>query len=125
VDIMFDTVPTVINLVRNNQVVPIAIAADARHPLFPNTPTLKELGLPQITMDFWVGVVAKKGTPEPIVRRLHAAFEKVMNDPKVFRHFAEGGYARLSMPPQRFNELIKSELEKYGPIVRDTGARIE
>ena len=124
VDIMFDTVPTVINLVRNKQVVPIAIAAEARHPLFPNTPTLRELGLPQITMDFWVGVVAKKGTPDPIIRRLHAAFEKVMNDPKVFKHFSDGGYTRLSMPPERFDQLIKSELEKYGPIVKDTGATI-
>ena len=124
VDMLFDTVPTVINLVKNDQVHPLAIAANARHPLFPQVPTLKELGLPQITMDFWVGVAAKRGTPPTVVQRLHAAFEKVMSDPAVFKRFQDSGYTRLSMTPQAFDAMIKSELDKYGPIVKETGATI-
>jgi tripartite-type tricarboxylate transporter receptor subunit TctC len=125
VDMMFDAVPTVIGLTKGGQVLPLAIAAEARHPLYPAVPTLKELGLPQITMDFWVGVVTKKGTPAPVVQRLHAAFEKVLNNPAVFKQFQERGYTRMSLSPEQFNQLIKSELEKYRPIVKESGATIE
>ncbi len=125
VDVMFDAVPSVIGLSKGGQVRAIAIASDQRHPLYPEVPTLKEAGLPQISMDFWVGVVTRKGTPEPVIRKLHQAFEKVMSDPAVLGQFESRGYTRLSMTPVQFNGLIRSELAKYGPIVRETGATID
>jgi tripartite-type tricarboxylate transporter receptor subunit TctC len=125
VDLAFDAVPTVLGMVKNAQVKPLAIAADKRHPMFPDVPTLKEAGLPQITMDYWMGVVVKKGTAAPIVERLHAAFEKAFADPAVMHQFASLGYARLAMTPARFDELVRTELEKYRPIVRESGASID
>ncbi|GAA0533435.1 MULTISPECIES: tripartite tricarboxylate transporter substrate binding protein [Pigmentiphaga] len=125
VDLMFDAVPTVVGLVRNGQVRPLAIAAEHRHPLFPETPTLRELGMPQISMDFWVGVVARKGTPAAVVDRLHAAFQKALDTPAIARMLQDRGYTRLTMSPREFDGLIRSELEKYGPIVKATGATID
>lgn len=124
VDIMFDAVPTVVGLVQNAQARPLAIAADVRHPLFPEIPTLQELGMPQISMDFWAGVVAKKGTPDLIVKQLHSAFQKALNDPAISELLQSRGYTKLMMSPLDFNRFIESEVERYEPIVRATGATI-
>lgn len=125
IDAVFDAVPGVLPLVATGQVKALAIASESRHPLLPDLPTLQELGLPRISMDYWMGVVTRSGTPPKAIETLHAAFEKALRDPGVLAQFSRMGYARLALPPQQFDELIRTELEKYRPIVRETGASVD
>ncbi|MBS0425707.1 MAG: tripartite tricarboxylate transporter substrate binding protein [Proteobacteria bacterium] len=125
IDVAFDALPGVLPLAAAGQVRPLAIAADKRDPLFPDVPTLHEVGLPRISMDYWMGVVVKAGTPPKLVERLHAAFEKALADPAVLAQFSRMGYTRLALSPRQFDELIRSDLDKYRPIVRETGATVD
>ncbi len=110
---------------KSGKVTALAVAAPQRSPFLPNVPTTAELGQPKMVMDLWIGVVACKGTPDTIIQRLHAAFENAMSDPAVWKKFSEFGYNRLSMTPEEFNRFIKAEIDKYCPIVVDSGAVVD
>jgi tripartite-type tricarboxylate transporter receptor subunit TctC len=125
VDLLFDGVPGVLNQTKSGKVTALAVAAPQRSPLLPNVPTTAELGQPKMVMDLWVGVVARKGTPDTIIQRLHAAFEKAMSSPAVWKKFSEFGYNRLSMTPEEFNRFIRAEIDKYRPIIVDSGAVVD
>ncbi|MFW7344491.1 MAG: Bug family tripartite tricarboxylate transporter substrate binding protein [Pigmentiphaga sp.] len=125
VDINFDAVPTVLNLYRASKVVPLGIAADKRSPFFPDVPTMAELGQPGVVMDIWVGVEVKRGTPPAVVAKLANAFNKAMDDPGVLSKFTELGYDRFHMSREDFGQFIKTEIDRYRPIIIESGASVE
>jgi tripartite-type tricarboxylate transporter receptor subunit TctC len=125
VDINFDAVPTVLNQFKLNKVVPLGIASDKRSPYFPGVPTMAELGQPNVVMDIWVGVVTKRGTPPAVLSKLSAAFNKAMDDPEVLRKFTELGWDRFSMPREAFGQFIASEIDRFRPIILDSGAQVQ
>ncbi len=125
VDIMFDGVPNVLTLARSGRVKPIALAASQRSPYFPDTPTMAELGKPNIAMDLAVGVVVKKGTPDAIVKKVHDAFVAAIDDPATLKKFTDLGYSRSAMTPTEYGRYISSEMERLRPVVIDSGATVE
>ncbi|MBS0425712.1 MAG: tripartite tricarboxylate transporter substrate binding protein [Proteobacteria bacterium] len=125
VDLLFDGVSGVLELARSGRAVPLAVANPKRSEYFPNVPTTAELGYPDMVMDLWIGVAVKKGTPQPIIDRLHAAFEKAMAKPEAAKRFADLGYTRNPMTPAQFDQFIKSELDRYRPVIADTGVVVD
>lgn len=125
IDILFDAVPGMLNMVRNNKGVPLAVAATQRNEFLPNVPTTTELGMPNLKMDMWIGVSVKKGTPPAIVNRLHDAFEKVLAQPAVWKRFSDFGFSRASMSSAQFNTFIESEMTRYRHIISETGVTVD
>ncbi|MEP6720062.1 MAG: tripartite tricarboxylate transporter substrate binding protein [Variovorax sp.] len=125
IDLLFDGVPGVLNMVRGNRGVPLAVAAPQRSEFLPQVPTTTELGLPQLQMDLWIGAAVKNGTPAAIVNRLHAAFEKAIGDRDIWKKLADFGYSKASMTPAEFDAFIKSEIERYRPAIVESGATVE
>lgn len=125
IELLFDGVPGVLNMVRGNKGVPLAVAAAQRSEFLPNVPTTTELGYPAMQMDLWIAAVAKKGTPPAIINRLHAAFEKAMTNPETWKRFADQGFSRTAMTPAQVNAFIKSEVERYRPTIIETGVVVD
>ena len=125
VDITFDAVPGVLALARSGKITPLGLAASKRSSFFPDTPTMAEHGQSDMEMDFWVAVVAKKGTPTEIIQRLHAAFESALTEPATLKKFTDQGYSRFVMSPGELNAYIASEVEKYRPIIIASGAKVD
>ncbi len=125
IDILFDGVPGTLNMMRGNKAVPIAVASAHRNEFLPQVPTTVELGYPDMQMDLWIGVAVKKGTQPAIVNRLNAAFEKVMSNPETWKKFSDFGYSRTPMTPAQFNGFIKSEIDRYRPIILETGVVVD
>ena len=125
IDMLFDGVPGTLNMMRDNKAVPLAVAAVQRSEHLPQVPTTAEIGYPAMAMDLWIGVAAKKGTPAPVIARLHAAFEKAMSKPELWKKFAEFGYSRKSMTSAQFNAFIQSEIDRYRPVILDTGVTLD
>lgn len=125
IDLLFDGVPGTLNLARSNKAAPLAVAASRRSEFLPNVPTTSELGYPAMQMDLWIGAAVKKGTAPAIVNRLNAAFEKVMTNPEMWKKFADFGYSRSPMSPAQFDVFIKSEVDRYRPIIQETGAAVD
>jgi len=125
IDLLFDAVPGALNMMRTGKVVPLAIADTERNSHLPNVPTTAEIGLPNLVMDFWIGAAVKKGTPRPIVNRLHEALEKAVANPENWKKFSDLGYTRVSMSPEKFDGFVRAESEKMKPVIVDTGVVVD
>ena len=125
VDFMFDPVITTAPLVAGKKLKPLAIAADKRSPQMPDVPTLAELGVPGVNAGVWFGAVVKTGTAAAAVERLNDAIHQAMKDPEVVKRFADQGMQAFPSSPAQFGSFMQSELTKWGPLVKASGASIE
>lgn len=100
----------------------LAALGDKRDPEVPDVPTVAEAGMPWFTVNTWYGVLAPAGTQGPVINRLNAAFVKILNDPATRKLLAARGADPLTSTPDEFARFIKSETERWGKVVRASGA---
>ena len=92
----------------------------------PELPTLQEQGLKGFECYTWNAILAPAGTPQPIVDRLSEAINKALADPAVFNRLQEAGIDPTpGSTPLRAAEFIRSELAKWAPIIKASGAQID
>jgi tripartite-type tricarboxylate transporter receptor subunit TctC len=100
----------------------LAALGDKRDAAVPEVPTVAEAGMPCFKVDTWYGVLAPAGTPRDIVNRLNGAFVKLLNDPATRKLLAARGTDPLTSTPEEFAQFIRSETERWGRVVRASGA---
>ena len=122
---LFATLPTVLPQVQANRLRPIAVLGSKRSPTLPNIPTLAESGVRGFEVNNWTGILAPAGTPAAIVSRLNAEANRVMQLPEVQARLPKEGLRHVAMTPQQFADFVKSEKDKWGPIVKATGAKAD
>jgi tripartite-type tricarboxylate transporter receptor subunit TctC len=103
----------------------IGVASSRRSPVLPYLPTLSEAGLSGFAADNWFGVMAPAGTPEPVVARLNAEIVKALESPEVKEIVARQGGELMGSTPREMAAQILGDREKWGKVVRESGARIE
>ncbi|MBR0643855.1 Bug family tripartite tricarboxylate transporter substrate binding protein [Plastoroseomonas hellenica] len=118
ISLSFTTIASARPMVEGGQLRPIAIAAAARSPALPDMPTFAELGLPQVEVPLWLGVMAPRGTPAAIIDRLNALFLEAMADPGVQRSMAAAGATVAAEGPARFSELLEADFPRWGEVIR-------
>jgi len=125
VELLFDPVSTAWPMITAGKVKALGVAASRRSPALPNVPTMAEAGVPGVEGSVWWGLVVKAGTPPAAVARLNAEIRKALASPDVAKRFADLGLETLPMTPQRFGDFMKSEVARWSPIVKATGATVE
>jgi tripartite-type tricarboxylate transporter receptor subunit TctC len=120
VQLLFDAVA--IPAIREGRLVALATNAETRNPLLPDVPTLRELGLQRAETVAWFGIAAPAGLPAPILTRLVAALEKVMQMPEVAQQMAPMGLVPSFEAGEAFANRIRTDRARYGKAVRQTGA---
>jgi tripartite-type tricarboxylate transporter receptor subunit TctC len=125
VDLLFDPVSTAWPMITSGKVKALGVAAPRRSPALPQVPTLAEAGVPGVEGSVWWGVVVKAGTPPAVVDRLNAEITKALAHPDVTKRFAELGLEPLPMAPARFGEFLKTEVARWAPIVKSSGASVD
>jgi tripartite-type tricarboxylate transporter receptor subunit TctC len=123
VDIMFDNVNAVQQFILNKQLKPIAVTSAKRLPELPNVPTMAESGFPGFQAVAWGGVIAPKGTPQPIIQRMNAAIAETLKSPEIVKANAAMSLNPLASTPQEFQAFINKESVKWGEMVRVSGAK--
>jgi tripartite-type tricarboxylate transporter receptor subunit TctC len=121
----FATIGTVINHIRNNRLRPIALGSTTPSKALPGVPTIAESGVPGYEMSPWIGVFAPAGTPRAIIDRLNGEINKALAIPDIIKRLENQALDPTPATVDRFNEVIKSDYEKYGKLVKLTGAKIE
>jgi len=126
VQFTFENPAVALPLVQGGVARALAVTSEARHPQAPDVPTMVEAGLPDLQTITWTALFAPKGTPQPIVARVGAAVDQAMQDPAVSRRLAEIG-ADLPPPgeprsPRALAALVNSEVAKWVPLIRASGA---
>ncbi|QHI97420.1 tripartite tricarboxylate transporter substrate binding protein [Xylophilus rhododendri] len=97
----------------------LAVTGPQRSPLLPDVPTMAEAGVPQAEMVTWGGVVGPKGLPAEVVRKLNAAIDAVLSDPRVVKRYGELGSDPTPQSPAQFAELIQSDSTKWGAVIKN------
>ena len=103
----------------------LAVTTAARFPLLPDLPTIAESGYPGFEALAWNGVLVPAGTPKPIVSRLNAEINAILNETAVKAALNNQGFELVGGTPEAFGSLIKSESDKWAPVIKKTGARID
>src|SRR6516162_2095029 len=99
-----------------------------RLPLAPDIPTFGEMGLPALSFSSWYALFAPKGTPKDIIAKLNAAAVEALADPAVRSRLADLGqeiFPREQQTPEALGALVKSDAEKWWPIIKALGIKGE
>jgi tripartite-type tricarboxylate transporter receptor subunit TctC len=124
VPVSFAGVPNVISAVKSGKLRALAVTTPRRWSELPDVPTVAEAGVPGYEATLWLGLAAPAGTPADIISRLHAETAKALQDPELQRSFRTAGVNATVMNPQEFGAFIRAEYDKWGKVVRDTGATV-
>ena len=125
VSMMIDTISAHIENVNAGKVRALGVTSAKRSPAAPNVPTLAESGLTGFDVSIWLGVLAPAATPKDIVARLNAEIAKVMADPGMKKQLASQGIEPMSSTPEAFAATIKTDMAKWGKVVKASGATID
>ena len=126
ISMAFDATPSAGPQVETGAIRALGGGMAARLRTMPNLPTLQEQGLKGYECYTWNAILAPAGTPQPIVDRLSDAIAKSLADPVVFKRMQEAGVDPTpGMSPAKTAAFIKVELEKWGAIIKATGAQID
>jgi len=123
--VSFATIGTVVNHIRSGRLRAIAVGSAKPVNSLPGVPTLSESGVPGYEMSPWIGMFAPAGTPKTIVDRLNAETNKALAIPDVIQKLESQGLAPWTSTPDEFNARLKVDYEKYGSLIKLTGAKIE
>ena len=96
----------------------IALFSESRMPDFPNVPTVREQGI-NFTMSQWRGLAAPKGTPPQVIKVLHDAFKRGMEDPGFVKNAADMSVALAYLGPADFGKLMAADHERYAKLVAE------
>jgi tripartite-type tricarboxylate transporter receptor subunit TctC len=122
VDVMFVTLSSAAEFVKAGKLKGLAVTTRERVASLPDVPTVVELGFPEDVSGSWQGLFAVKGTPQPIVARLHAAVVKAMADPDVRKHMIAASMLPTSSPtPENFKEFVAADSAKWKTVVKQMG----
>lgn len=125
VEMMFDPIISTGPLIAGKKLKPLAIAANKRSAQLPNVPTLSELGIQGVDAGVWFGAVVKTGTPPAAIARLNDAFLKALNEPDIQKRFADQGMQSFPSTPGQFGSFIQSEVTRWAPLIKASGATID
>jgi len=123
VDMIFGNVPVVLPFVKDGQLKALAITSETRSPQMPDVPTVAELGMKNAEISVWIALFAPHGTPPGIVERLSKAALATLADPKVKAGYEQdGGEVTKDDTPADFAAVLKSDIERWGKVVKASGA---
>ena len=97
---------------------------DRRNPLLPGVPVMSEV-LPGFEYQVWQGLVAPFGTPAAVVSRLSAAVGEAVKQADVVKRLADVGLEAVGSTPAEMGVVMKQDRERWGKVVRETGARAD
>ena len=124
IDMIFGEPATLLPHVVSGKFRPRAVTGDKRSPTLPELPTIAEAGVPDYAVTSWNGILAPANTPEFAIKRLNAAFNKVLADPEIRARLQKMGYEPVGGPPELFSKHIEAETLKWGPVIKKSGLQI-
>jgi tripartite-type tricarboxylate transporter receptor subunit TctC len=123
VQVMFDNIPTAMEFVRSGKLRGLAVTGAGRSETLPDLPTVADF-LPGYEATSWYGLGAPKGTPNEIIEKLNREVNAILAEPKTKARFLELGASMLPGSASDFGKLVADETEKWGKVVKFSGAKV-
>jgi tripartite-type tricarboxylate transporter receptor subunit TctC len=125
VQLFFSSIAPALPLVKDGKLKGIAVTSAKRTAVLPEFPTIAESGLPGYAIENWFAVAAPAATPKPIIARLNAELVKAINMSDVRKRFIDLGADPIGSTPDELAAYIRSELAKWGKVVKAAGIKPE
>ena len=125
VQMMFATASSVVPHIQDGKVRALAVATLKRTAVFPDIPTIDELGIKGFDATTWHGLVTRAGTPQDVVATLNRALIATLEDPAVKKSLGDLGVDIIGGTPEEFAVYIKSEIPKWTAIIKASGAKLD
>lgn len=125
VSVMFDNLPSAMPHIKAGKLRALAVTSANRSPSLPDVPTVAEAGVPGYDASSWFGLVAPAGTPKAIVDKTQQAVAEALKLPDVREKLSAQGAEPVGNTPEEFAKFIEQETEKWGKVVRDSGAKVD
>jgi tripartite-type tricarboxylate transporter receptor subunit TctC len=125
VQMMFDAVPTMAANARAGKVKALATSGKSRSPVTPDLPTVAEAGVPGYESGIWLGLMAPARTPRPVLEKLNAEVNKIINSPEVKEAWAKQGAFPMGMSIDGFDKFLREEVVKWAKAVKASGAKAD
>ena len=103
----------------------IAVTTAKPFPLFANIPSIAQSGYPGFEVLAWNGVMVPSATPKPIIARLNSEIDAILKDPDIVTRMHRLGFDLVGGTPEAFGALVKGESEKWAPVIRKIGLKID
>ena len=125
VELMFDAVTTMAEQVRAGKVKAIATTGKVRSEVMPDVPTISESGVPGYEATIWLGLMAPKGTPQDIVRKLNEAVSRIVSQPEVRQLWTKQGAVSMVMTPEAFEKYTREDIAKWARVIKSAGIKAD
>jgi tripartite-type tricarboxylate transporter receptor subunit TctC len=125
VPLIITVMPTALPLIQAGKLQAMAVTTNTRSRLLPNTPTLAESGVPGFDARAWFGLLAPAGTPPSVISRLNKDVVDILREPESIATLAAAGYDVATSTPQEFGTYFKAEVQKWGDVIKSSGATAE
>lgn len=126
VDVLFVNQDTALPHVRAGKLRALAIGSAQRNPTYPDTPTVAESGYPGFSSEYWFGLSAPAGLPQPVFQQLFEATRTAMQSAAIQEKLGAVGLVIPTLTDRKqYVSLVDAEVKKWGEVVRESGARID
>lgn len=125
VQLMFDGLATMQPFIKANRVRALGISSARRSEAAPELPTIAEAALPGFEGDGWLGFAAPAGTPPAIINRMQAEIATILTRPQVRASYVAQAAEPIGSTPAQYGAFLKQEVEKWGKVIRVSGAKAE
>ena len=125
VQLYVSSIPTLIGHIRSGKMRPIAVTSDKRVDDLPNVPTVAESGYKGFEAVTWFGIAGPANLPRDIVARLNADIAKALKDPALQKKLGDQGADVAASSADQFGRLIRDDMARWAPIVKESGAKVD
>jgi tripartite-type tricarboxylate transporter receptor subunit TctC len=122
---MFDNIPSAIPHIKSGKLKALATTGAKRDPLLPELPTLAEAGVAGYESGVWFGLAVPANTPRDVIMKLNAEAIKGTRSPEFVKRMTELGYNIMGTSPEVMTDMSRAEVQRWGPIVRSSGAKAD
>jgi tripartite-type tricarboxylate transporter receptor subunit TctC len=124
VDVMFNNIGAVLPLIQGGKLRGLAVTGAKRAPAIPELPTIAESGVPGFDVTSWYAFLVPARTPQSIIRQMHSDTVAALNDPDTKAKLEQNlGVTVVGSSPQELAAMLKAEMDKWGPVIKDAGIR--
>jgi tripartite-type tricarboxylate transporter receptor subunit TctC len=125
VQILVSTVTTVLPYIQSGKLRPLMVLSETRSPALPEVPSAPEVGLPGMTMNFWVAFAVPKGTPEGIVEKLNREINAGLNTPEAQKNLTEMGLTKVGGTSAEAAKTVYGEIDRWTALIKQQGIQPE
>ena len=126
VQALFGSMPAVLPHAKSGKLRPLAVGTAKRSPALPDVPTVAESGYPGFEASLWLGFFAPRGTPAPILSRLHSELVKIALSPDMKEQFERNGAEPVTnASSSELSRLVRTEIEKYSKVIKAANIKLE